>query len=106
MDLEIRLASAYQMLTEARDDFERLQVRDFGKAIQEAAGILKHKAIQVQASLLVADAERAIAKANPPMSRQESGAQKGNKVVIPEDNLISQSNLRNIRQAHSKHQRR
>ena len=96
--LENRLASAYQMLTEARDDFERLQVRDFGKAIQEAAGILKHKAIQVQASLLVADAERAIAKANPP----QQGKRHDLNLSLREGE-VNQKTVQNIRQAHSKH---
>lgn len=111
--LEIRLSSAYQMLTEARDDFERLQVRDFAKAIQEAAGILKHKAIQVQASLLVADAERAIAKANPPQqgkrndlnfSRREGEVNQKTieNFVAPDDEVIKPTTLRDIRQAHDK----
>ena len=49
------------------------------------------------------DAERAITKANPPMSRQEAGevGGRGKKVVTPKDDLISQSNLRNMRQAHT-----
>ena len=96
--LETRLASAHQMLIEARDDFERLQVRDFAKAVQEAAAILKHKAIQVQASHLVADAERAIAKANPPESGKRTDlVTLSNEVELP----VSQGNLRRIRQAHN-----
>ena len=68
----VKLANARQALYEARDDFERLQIRDKAKAVQEATKVLKYKDIQVHASLLVQDAERAIAKANPPQKRGPS----------------------------------
>ena len=96
-----RLDEARRALTVAQTDFERLRIRDQARTVEAAAKILNRRDIQVQASILVQQAERAIAKANPPMSRQESGAQKGKKVVTPEDDLISRSNLRNIRQSHS-----
>lgn len=50
----------------ARDNFERVQVRDHAKAIQEAAAVLNRRDIQFEASVLVQKAERAIAKTNPP----------------------------------------
>jgi len=53
-------------LAEATNDFQRLQIRDVAKAVAAAAKILEHREIQVQAANLVMDAERAIAKANPP----------------------------------------
>lgn len=91
---------ARSALQSARDNFERIRIRDQAKAVEKAAGVLGRRDIQVQASVLVQEAERVIAKANPPMSRQESGARKGKKVVTQNDDLISQTNLRNIRQAH------
>lgn len=54
----------------------------------------------MQASILVQQAERAIAQANPPMSRQNFRGQKGEKVVVPGDDLIKTTTLRDIRQAH------
>ena len=61
-----QVARGRAALAQAVDDFERLQVRDTAKAIQVAAGIINRRDIQVMASELVMDAERAIAKANPP----------------------------------------
>ena len=85
-------------LAEARTDFERLRIRDHAKALQEAAAILKRRDIQTEASILVCDCERAIAKANPSPTPQEAGARKG---VLREDTLsVPPSTLRNIRQAH------
>ena len=49
----------------------------------------------VEASFLVMDAERDIAKANPP----EVGG-RGNKGVTRSNTLVSPENLRNMRQAH------
>ena len=60
------LDQAYLALREARTDFERLQIRDQARAAQAAAEILKRRDIQVEASILVAAAERAIAAVNPP----------------------------------------
>ena len=64
-----QLDVARAALAQASTDFERLQIRDTARAVQEAADILKRKDVQVKASLLVSDAERAIAKANPPKPR-------------------------------------
>ena len=61
-----RIDSGRASLIEAASDFERLQVRDSAKALQIAAEILNRRDIQVEASMLVMDAERAISKANPP----------------------------------------
>ena len=97
-----RLDEARHALTVARNDFERIRVCNHARAVEAAAAVLGRREIQVEASVLVQEAERAIAKANPPMSRQESGAQKGKKVVNPNNDLISANSLRNIRHVHDR----
>ena len=96
-NIAIQLDMASQALAEVTTDFERIEIRDTAKAIQAASEILQRKDIQVQASLLVTDAERAIVKANP--SRQ--GERTDKNFVTPKDDVISHSNLRNMRQAHT-----
>ena len=61
-----QINSGRQALAAARNDFERLRVRDTAKALQVAAGILEHREIQIEASMLVMDAEREIAKGTKP----------------------------------------
>ena len=100
-DLPVLLDRGHQALVAASNDFERVRVRDGAKAVQAAAEVLKRKDIQVVASLLVCDAERAIAKANPPPTPSESGARKGQKGVVP-DNTLPQQTIRDIRHAHNK----
>ena len=98
-----KLDIARWALTEATEDWQRIEIRDYAKAVQAATDILGRKDIQIQAANLVQDAERAIAKANPVKSREKSGAMKGKKVVTPSNDLspISQTNLRQIRRAHA-----
>ena len=94
-----RLDEARHALASAQNNFERVRVRDHAKALQSAAEILNRLDIQVQASLLVQDAERAIAQANPPRQGKRTDlVTPGNEVEpkLP----ISQENLRRIRQAH------
>ena len=98
-NIPAKLDIARRALAEATEDWQRIEIRDYAKAIQAAAEILNRKEIQVQAANLVQDAERTIAKANPPKSREESGAMKGKKVVMP-DNDLSRDSLRQMRQAH------
>ena len=103
--LIIGVERAYVALRDARNDFERLIVRDKAQAIAAAAEVLKRRDIQTEASILVASAEREIAKANPPIPpEQRSPGRGGNTVTanndIPDD--ISKGNLRQIRQAHDK----
>lgn len=97
------LAVAERALAEATDDWQRIEIRNHAKALEAAAAeILKYKHIQVQAANLVQDAERAIAKANPP---NITGRPK--KVVTPNNDflesepVISKNNLRQIRLAHN-----
>ena len=101
-NIPAKLAVANRALAEATEDWQRIEIRDYAKALEAAAAILKHKHIQVQAANLVQDVERAIAKANPP---NITGRPK--KVVTPNNDflesepVISQNNLRQIRQAHN-----
>lgn len=69
-----KLDVAKRALEEATTDWERIDIRDYARAVAAATAILNRKDIQVQAANLVQDAERAIAKANPStMSKSESG---------------------------------
>ena len=67
-----KLDVAKRALAEATEDWQRIDIRDYARALAAATAILNRKEIQVQAANLVHDAERAIAKANPPMSNEES----------------------------------
>ena len=89
------LGHARTALVQARTDLERLLVRDHARALQEAAGIIKRRDIQTEASILVQDAERAIAKANPP-------APPGRGKTVTRDNGITPEVTRQIRSAHAK----
>ena len=64
-----RLDQAKTALTLATDDFERMRVRDQAAAVKAAAEVLRRKDLAVQASLLVNDAEREMARYNPPQPR-------------------------------------
>jgi len=65
-NLLAKLDVAQRALAEATDDWQRIDIRDYAKAIAVASEILNRRDIQVHAANLVQDAERAIAKANPP----------------------------------------
>lgn len=80
-----------QALAEARDDFERIAIRDQAKAAAAAAEVLERRDIQTMASVLIADAERAIAKANPPKTRN---------LAVPQGN--TKNEVRKMRSAHAK----
>ena len=70
-EIPAKLDVARRALAEATEDWQRIDIRDYARAVAAATAILKRKDIQVQAANLVQDAERAIAKANPPMSQEE-----------------------------------
>ena len=89
------LDGARMQLAQARSDFDRIKVRDEARAVEAAAAILERKEIQVEASILVAEAERAVAKANPP----ERGG-RGRKTRDSESR-VSAETVRSIRQAHA-----
>jgi len=61
-----RYTRARAELAEARDDLERLRVRNEARAVREAAKMLKLPDVVRVAQCLVNDAEAAIAAANPP----------------------------------------
>ena len=101
-----QLDKARHALAQATDDFQRVEIRDHAKAVAEAAEVLKRKDIQVQAANLVQDAERAIAKANPP--KQRGGDRRSDKFQTPpkgefeNKSPINQKATQNIRRAHTK----
>ena len=90
----VALDNGRRALTEARDDFERLRVRDAAKAYAAAAEVLKRRDVQVVASELVQDAERAIVKANPPNPPGRG------KTVSLKHGFIEPSVVRHMRSAH------
>ncbi len=110
--LIIGVERAYVALRDARNDFERLIVRDKAQAIA-AAEVLKRRAIQTEASILVASAEREIIKANPPQQGRRTDLE-GN-FGFPEPEVhetgddfyfreveVDQRLVQNIRAAHDK----
>ena len=92
-----QLDRAQVALARASTDFERLTIRDQAKAYQAAAEILNRRDIQVQASVLVQRAERAISKANLPQKR---GPRPDN--FVSQEHEIEPSVVRHIRAVHSK----
>ncbi len=99
--LGIGVERAYAALRDVRNDFERLIVRDKAQAIAAAAAVLKRRDIQTEASILVSSAERAIAKANPPIPPEQRSPGRGGNTVL-QGNGIPQSTVRKIRMAHDK----
>ena len=89
------LDQARVALQVARDNFERVRVRDQAKAVQEAAAVLNRSDIQFEASVLVQEAERAIAQANPPRQGERTDLNFG--LREPE---VSKDLIRNVRKAH------
>ena len=94
--LATRLDGARQALIECRSDFERMRIRDEALAVREAAGILRRKDIQVEASVLVQEAERAIARANPPQQGRRNDF-----VTSDHEVPISPDMVRQMRSAHA-----
>ena len=92
-------------LIECSHDYERLQLRDQARALQAAAAILNKKNVEVQFCELVHRAERAIAKANPPMSKdvqlQKARDIKDGNITEEDDNPLSNTDLiKDIRKVH------
>ena len=88
-------------LAQARSDFDRLKVRDDARAVEAAAAILERKEIQTEASVLVAQAERAIAKANPPKTPGRTPKTEAEKNGPP-GGTISKQERSKLRAAHSR----
>lgn len=93
------MANGLAALDRAATNFDRIKVRREAAAVAAAAAVLKAREVEAKASVLVADAERAIAKANPPKTRQETG--RGHKVAITDGDLTSRE-VRDIRNTHAK----
>ena len=104
--LVIGVERAYVALRDARNDFERLIVRDKAQAVAAAAAVLKRRDIQTEASILVASAERETAKANPPQQGRRRDLE-DNEVDETGDDFYSpevevdQRLVQNIRAAHA-----
>lgn len=88
---------ARTQLKQASDDFDRMRIRDDARRVEVAAALLGRRDIQVVASTLVQDAERAVHQANPPKKR----GPKADNFVVP-DNEIAHQTIRDIRHVHSK----
>ena len=106
-----KLDVARRALAEATEDWQRIEIRDYARAVAAATAILERKDIQVQAANLVQDAERAIVKANPPGSRLASARLnqqgKGSNPEISDSRVheqptIKSLTIRNMRRAHAK----
>ena len=98
--LPAKLDGARLALAAATTDFERVRVRDQAAALAAAAEILQRRDIQTEASILMCDAERAIAKANPPTPPKERSPGRGGNTYFPEVD-IPRKLIHNIRHAHS-----
>ena len=103
-----RLDAAKAALVAASSDFQRLRIRDEARAVAAAAAILKRRDIEVEASLLGADAEREIINHNPPLTAHEGRYVRDNPgcaVALERRALFaligSNSNLRAMRRAHA-----
>lgn len=66
LQIVTELDNARTALVNAKDDFERIQIRDQAKALEACAAVLKRKDIQVYAADIVRAAEEAMYDANPP----------------------------------------
>lgn len=107
-----KLDVAKRALAEATTDWERVDIRDYARAVAAATAILHRKDIQIQAANLVQDAERAIAKANPPMTRKETArnahkyrwnksySETQDSTIEPPNPPVKQSLLNSVRIAH------
>ena len=98
------LDAAKRKLCEATSDEERIDIRNYARGVAKATAIPQHK---VQAANLVQDAERSIAKANPPMSSKEMAKRNSNNRSGPHESArkplplsLTRRQLSYIRQAH------
>ena len=100
-----RIDGARRALAAARDDFERLRIRDDARALEAAAAVLKRSDIQIGAARLVMEAERAIAAANPPITDRAGVGGRGQKNSVPPGNgvfpSVSPGTVRKLRHTHS-----
>lgn len=105
-----KLDVARRALAEATEDWQRIDIRDYARAVAAASAILERRDIQAQAANLVQDAERAIAKANPPKTRYEASKttnqEKNSKEVSNSDResapTLTNHIIKDMRRAHYK----
>ena len=97
--ISAKLDIARRALSEVTEDWQRIEIRNYAKAMAAAAAILNRKEIQVQAAILVMDAERTIVKAN---SAQQGKRTDKQDFVIPNHEVVKPDNMRKMRQAHNK----
>ena len=102
-----QLETAKRKLSEATSDKERIEIRNYAREVK-ATAIPQRKDIKVQAANLEQDAERAIAKANPPISSKEIAKRNFNHMDRPHEfalpplpSSLTRRQLSYIRQAHS-----
>ena len=69
--LAARLDVVRAELAAASDDFTRIRIRDEARAAAAASAILRRRDIEVEASLLAADAEREVVKHNPKLNAKQ-----------------------------------
>lgn len=96
-----RIDRARKALAAARDDFERLRIRDQARAAAAAAAVLQRSDIQISAARLAMEAERAIAAANPPVEDRTGVGGRGRKNSVTRGNGVSAASLRAFRMTHS-----
>lgn len=105
-EIPAKLDVARRALAEATEDWQRIEIRDYARAVAAATAILERKDIQVQAANLVQDAERAIVKANPPGSRLASARLNQQPEIsgsrVHEQPAIKSVTIRDMRRAHAK----
>ena len=95
-------------LAAAGDDFTRIRIRDEARAAAAASAILRRRDIEVEASLLAADAERAVVKHNPKLNAKQGAFLRDNPDSGPArerrqlmDLIGSNEVLTRMRQAHA-----
>ena len=105
-----------QALEAAEDDYRRLEIRDAARAAQVVTAVMGRRKLVRRFSVLVQRAERAIAQAHPPMSKEETGVLSGqakngeytagdylNGGVLSESTPpLTQKELQSFRAAHSR----
>ena len=94
--LEVRLAQVASLLADATSTDEMAYARNAARYCQQAAVILKNQRMTTQSSILVADAERAIAYANPALTPSQAGKLQ----VSPREMPFTNLELHKFRSAH------
>ena len=99
--LPAKLDVASRALSEATDDWQRIDIRDYAKAIEAASAILKRKGIQVQAANLVQGCRAGNCKGES-AKRRKGNAESNVGFQIPQflKNLFKLATIRDLRKAH------